>query len=177
VNLKVLRTAPQYSTCTTLLIETIIVNLKVTKHSLHQSRSHDTIASPMRSLCIADKRPHIRSCLCMLGTWDQMLGPMHDPFNTCEQFSHHDCSDHMVCSSHQDSARASHARMPCALLRDVRMRHTTDTRCLSALHANPFFFGLAICDPLVMTHGKPDVRALLTTETLQSRTQKKVLEM
>jgi hypothetical protein len=49
----------------------------------------------------------------------QMLGSMCDPFDTHEQFSCHDCSDHVVCSSHQDLDCLSLVCVSCMPLEDL----------------------------------------------------------
>ena len=69
------------------------------------------------------------------GAWtrDVKSSPTHNPFDSCEWCSCHDCSDHMVCSSHQDLARASYAHAACALLRDVHTRHMLHARYKGAL--------------------------------------------
>ena len=59
------------------------------------------------------------------GAWtrDVKSSPIHNPFDSCEWFSCYDCSDHMVCSSHQDLVRASYVCAVHVLLKDVHTRH------------------------------------------------------
>jgi hypothetical protein len=85
-----------------------------------------------------NKRLDCRSRLFIAWTRDLTSGPIHDPFDTCEQFSCYDHSDHTVCSSHQDLIETWHVHASCALLKDPCVCHTIDTHYKGALQKHCF---------------------------------------
>ena len=112
----------------------IIMNSHVAKPSVLSIALLDTIA------CTDVLSSSMRDCAfshVSYGAWtrDVKSSPIHNPFDSYEWFSCYDYSDHMVCSSHQDLARASYVHAACALLRDVHMRHMLHVHYKGALQA------------------------------------------